>query len=179
MPRVLGLDVSANRIAWALAGGAGECETGILRRGRNDFTEFVHGASGAITRFFAGMYDPDAYCLEVNLHPNIIHKGHIAPKMIKAYMRSRWVEGALLGSLLLTEPRMIQKMPGGFHKIPAGDVFALQASGGKDAKLKRRQRMTLHYGLQSMKISEDEIDALAVAHECVIALTTGVRQEAK
>jgi hypothetical protein len=91
-------------------------------------------------------------------------------------LRSRWVEGAILSRLFECEPLEIKKLKGGFHEIPAGKVFALQASGGADAKAKRRSRMTLLYKLQA-DVTEDEIDALAVGHECACALATGVREK--
>ena len=178
MPRVLGLDVSANRIAWALCDGVGTCETDIFRRDVIDPMAFVERAARDILirlQSAVGLR-PDACCLEINLRPDIMHKGRVSPQKIAAYMRSRWVEGALLFACGLTEPQMIMKIKGGFHKIPAGNVFALQASGGKDAKQVRRDRMTLIYKLPK-DLSEDECDALAVSHECCVALTTGVRSE--
>ena len=174
MPRVCGLDVSANRIAWALCDGAGECDTDYIRRDTDTLGVFVEVGVDMI-RDAMKEGGAEASCIEINLHPKIMHKGHPSANLIRAYLRSRWVEGAVLSRLFECEPLEIQKIKGGFHKIPAGNVFALQASGGKDAKLRRRERMTLHYNLQAAKISEDEIDALAVAHECAVALTTGIR----
>ena len=185
MPRVLGFDVSANRIAWALCDGAGQCSTEIVKRHKLGLLEFIDSARSGLQFFLHGIQLPDAYCIEINLRPAIMNKGKQSPNMVKAYMRSRWVEGAFLMALRLAEPLMIQKIPGGFHKLPAGYVFALQASGGKDAKGTRRRRMVIHYNLLGRlnnpghPLSEDEIDALAVAHECAIALTTGVREDAK
>ena len=177
MPRVCGFDISANRIAFALCDGAGKCSTAIVKRRDLGFLEFIDQARASFQFFLHGIECPDAFCLEINLRPAMMNKGQQSPNMVMAYMRSRWPEGALLMALRLEEPLVIKKLKGGFHKIPDGNVFALQASGGKDAKLKRRQRMTLLYRLPR-GTTEDEVDALAVAHETCVALTTGVRSEA-
>jgi len=179
MPRVLGLDVSANRIAWALADGGGAAKVGIAKPKVVRLPELVKLAATNIRTLIHTSAKIDAICIEVNLRPAMMNKGRQSTKMVKAYMRSRWVEGALFNALGLEEPKLITKIKGGYHRVPAGDVFGLQASGGEDAKKRRRQRMTLLYKFTKAKISEDEIDALAVAHECVIALTTGVREELK
>ena len=176
MPRVLGLDVSANRVAWAVCNGNDMLGSERIERFDDCFGFFVDAASDMLKLAIDG-HKPDAACIEINLHPNIMHKGRPAANMIRAYMRSRWVEGALLGRLFEHEPLEITKMKGGWLAVPEGNVFALQASGGAKAKEKRRTRMSAIYRIgPTAQVSEDEIDALAIAHEACIALKTGVRK---
>lgn len=176
MTPVLGFDVSANRIAWAFTNG-NTCLTGIVRRSGKSFDTFV---SLAVTEI-GGMWSLEDYidaeiCLEINLHPRIIHKGYISPDKIRAYMRSRWIEGALIDRLCHEEPQTIERIHNAWKVPKDAQVFSLQASGGKDAKEKRRRRMSLIYqDIAERKLSEDEIDALAIAHECYVALKSGVR----
>jgi len=178
MPRVLGFDVSANRIAWALADGGGVAKIGIVRRKAGlSLPDFVNFAARNIRTLILTSAEIDATCIEVNLRPAMMNKGRQSPNMVKAYMRSRWIEGALLMALKIDEPQLITKLKGGYHRLPEGRSLGLQASAGANAKERRRERMMLLYKFITKKISEDEIDALAVAHECVIALTTGVRKE--
>ena len=121
------------------------------------------------------MTRPAACCLEINLHPHLTHKGHPSSTMVRSYMRSRWIEGAIIAECFHEEPQIIERKTGGFHAVPEGEVYALQASsrGGKAVKERRRRDMSLIYAIRKVKISQDEVDALAIAHECVVALKTG------
>lgn len=174
--RVLGLDVSANRVAWAICDGAGTCSTDRIMRHKDSFAVFIESSATEINDIMA---DNDLYvaCLEINLHPKLTHKGHPSATMVNAYMRSRWIEGGIIYECFHEEPQMIERIRGGFHKIPPGQIFSMQASGrvGTKEKEDRRRRMSAHYG--GITASEDEIDALAIAHECVVALKTGIRKE--
>ncbi len=173
--KVLGLDISANRIAWASSDGSGHCLTDLLRRGRSSFSVFIEEAAKRINGILTGPAAPDGVCLEINLHPNVTHNGHPSATKVRAYMRSRWIEGAIIQECLHEEPQIIERLPGGYYKVPKGTVFALQASGraGTKEKEDRRRRMVAIYGLAGQTVSVDEIDALATAHEAVIALKTG------
>ena len=175
--KILGLDISANRIAWALADGGGHCSTELLRRNLRSFGFFIEQAAQRINEILVGPEAPDGVCLEINLHPNVTHKGHPSATKVRAYMRSRWVEGAIIQECLHEEPQIIERVRGGYYRVPKGTVFALQASGkvGKKEKEDRRRRMLVIYGLAGEPITQDEIDALAVAHECSCALRTGIR----
>lgn len=87
-------------------------------------------------------------------------------------MRSRWVEGAVLGRLNLDEPTEITRKRGGFGEAEVGRaIYSLAASGSKDAKQNRRRRMLSLYVAHKLDdLSEDEIDALAIAHDCAVIL---------
>lgn len=172
---VLGLDISANRIAWASADGSSWWRADLLRRGRSSFSVFTEEAAKRINKILVSPHPPDGVCLEINFHPNVTHKGHPSATKVRAYMRSRWIEGAIIQECLHEEPQIIERVRGGYYKVPKGTVFALQASGkvGKHEKEDRRRRMLAIYGLEGQKITQDEIDALAIAHDCVVALKTG------
>lgn len=178
MPRVLGLDVSANRVAWAVCTGTKLMGCDVIARYDNSFRLFADAAVEMLGRVIEG-HGPDATCIEINLHPHIMHKGRPAANMVRAYMRSRWIEGALLGRLFEDEPAEIVRAKGGHHIVPEGSVFAMQASGSEGAKEKRRTLVSLLYGLSRGKLSEDEVDALAIAHECAVALASGLRKESR
>ena len=175
---ILGLDISANRIAWATADGSGTCSTHLIRRAHVSFGCFIDFAAAQINRILMSDQPPDAVCLEINLHPNITHKGHPSAAKVRAYMRSRWVEGAIIQECLHEEPQIIDRVRGGYYRLPKGKIFffALQASGkvGSKEKDDRRRRMGAIYGLAVQEASQDEVDALAVAHEGVVALKTGI-----
>ncbi len=173
--KILGLDISANRIAWASADGSSWWRADLLRRGRTSFSVFIEEAAKRINQILVSPHAPDAVCLEINLHPNVTHKGHPSATKVRAYMRSRWVEGAIIQECLHEEPQIIERRPGGYYNVPKGTVFALQASGraGKAEKEDRRRRMVAIYGLAGQKVSQDEVDALAISHDCVVALKTG------
>lgn len=173
--KILGLDISANRIAWAAADGSGSCSTNLLRRGRSSFTVFIEEAAKRINEILVAPELPEGVCLEINLHPNVTHKGHPSATKVRAYMRSRWVEGAIIQECLHEEPQIIERVRGGYYRVPKGTVFALQASGkaGSKEKEDRRRRMSAIYGL-GQKITQDAVDALAIAHECAVALKTGI-----
>lgn len=175
--KILGLDISANRIAWASSDGSGHCLTDLLRRGPSSFSVFIEEAAKRINEVLVGEHAPDGVCLEINLHPNVTHKGHPSATKVRAYMRSRWIEGAIIQECLHEEPQIIERVKGGYYQVPKDTtVFALQASGKVGAKEKedRRRRMLAIYGLAGEPITQDEIDALAIAHDCVVALKTGI-----
>ena len=177
MTPVLGLDVSANRIAWAFTNGT-KCETGIVRRSEKSFDVFVSLAAKQInSRWGEGSDWLEAeICLEINLRPAWMWRGASSPHMVESYMRSRWIEGALIDRLCHEEPQKIERIHNAWKVKEGSQVHSLQASGGKDAKANRRRRMSLIYHfIEERKLSEDEIDALAIAHECYVALRAGIR----
>lgn len=174
--RVLGLDISAKRIAWGICDSVeffGSCL--VKRRGRG-FDDFVTEAWSRISNASIACKATTA-CLEINLHPNVIHKGYVSPKKIKAYMRSRWVEGALLAKLGVDEPAEIRRGKGGLFALESGRaMYSLAATWSQNAKLKRRQKMyTLYGGAGLGVLSEDEFDSLAIAHDCAVALNLARR----
>jgi hypothetical protein len=173
MRKVLGFDVSANRVAWALCDSARFYGSGLVKKGRFAARDLVDTAVDMIKN----MTQPyESACLEINLHPKVMHKGRLSPKMVRAYMRSRWMEGALIDRLGYDEPsEIIRKgsiIAGGFVVVdPDAGMYSLQATGGKDAKAKRRSRMMMLYAAWEVsRLSEDEIDALAIAHDCAVAI---------
>jgi hypothetical protein len=174
--RVIGLDVSANRIAFAICDSVKMFDSIVIPRRGRDLAAFVNEAA-AIIRKAMEREHVLVGCLEINLHPRITHKGHVSPKMIRAYMRSRWVEGAVLGVIGFDEPFEMERK----HKMIATELgwtmYSLPATGGKDAKRARRERMMMLYGgfLFPGVFSEDEIDALAIAHDCAVALNLAER----
>lgn len=169
---VMGLDMSANRVAYAVCDSTvfyGSC---LVSREDLTFPSFVRAAYKLASHATFALRASIA-CLEINLHPKLIHKGHVAANMVRAYMRSRWVEGAILAKLGFDEPSEITRAPGGFFKLELGRMcYALPATGGEDAKAARRARMTQLYaaGISPGQLSEDEYDALAIAHDCSIAI---------
>lgn len=173
--KVLGLDVSANRIAWAICDSARLFTYGHQTRMETDDGLIQIAATKIITA--RRNYDDPPICLEINLHPKLMHRGRIAAKMVRAYMRSRWVEGALLESMNVSLPIELARNKGGLIPVLFDEyVFALPATGGADAKLTRRHRMTCLYGLRKLRLTEDEVDALAIAHDCSAALAAGIRK---
>lgn len=174
--RVLGLDVSANRIAWGICDSVdfyGSCL--VPRRGRG-FDDFVCEAHDRISNATIACKSTAA-CIEINLHPKVVHKGHVSPKMIRAYMRSRWVEGAILAKLGLDEPTEMKRMKGNYIEVEAGRaIYSLAATWQPKAKEMRRHRMLALYAHNGLgDLSEDEIDALAIAHDCAVALNLAGR----
>ncbi len=176
MPRasVLGLDVSANRVALAVSDGARFHDSSILLRKQfRDLPSFAREAAFEIgnRRQRLGIA---AVCLEINLHPDVMYAGRQSPNKIAAYMRSRWVEGAIIAMCAEDEPGMIKRLKGGYWEIPTDRAWlALQASSGKNVKESRRRRMMQIYGFMIGGITQDEVDALAIAHECAIAINLG------
>jgi hypothetical protein len=172
---VLGLDISANRVAWAWANEK-EFRAHLHTRGMMSWQSFVNAAAADI-RAALQEYGHPPVCLEINLHPKIIYCGHPSPDMIRDYMRCRWVEGAIIRECCYEEPQIIRRIHGGHYEVPPDTrTFALQATGGVAAKKKRRDRMRLLYDLRNRELSEDEVDALAIAHDCVVALKAGMRK---
>ena len=158
---IIGLDVSANRIAWAwlyrerLQGSAcEECARGLSKDIIVDIAKSLHA-------------DDAVYCLEINTRPKLMHKGRVSPQMVKSYMRSRWVEGRLLQELGLPEPVVITNKMRAFGIGMGSSIYAIQASAEK--KTVRRNRMELLYQ-PKRQLSQDEIDALAVAHQLSVAM---------
>lgn len=173
--KVLGLDVSANRIAWALCDSVKLFTYGHQTRPETD-DGLIQLAAYRICAILRAHDDPPI-CLEINLHPKLVHKGRIAANMVRAYMRSRWVEGALLESMNVSLPIELARNKRGLIPVLVDEyVFALQATGGQDAKQTRRRRMTCLYGLSKLRLTEDEVDALAIAHDCSCALAAGIRK---
>lgn len=173
--RVVGLDISANRIAWAVTDSVHLSSWGMRKRSsRRSLQEFVMSSTDAI-RAVMGDSKTETVCIEINLHPKVIHKGHVSPKMIRAYMRSRWVEGALLFGLELGEPEELVRGKGGYILLPnARKCYSLAATWSQNAKEKRWRRMSSIYR-DAKRLGEDEIDALAIAHDCAVALALGLK----
>lgn len=171
---VIGLDASADRIAWAeladgflQSSGQWDCRKGIPAV--KIFTALGPQATVGRTIF----------CLEINLRPLMVNKGRISPQMVKNYMRSRWMEGRLLHVLGFPEPVQIERKRGGFLVPSESKIYSLQAKSegnrsGKEAKAERRRRMTQIYTIKH-KVSQDVIDALAIAHDATTALKMGFR----
>jgi hypothetical protein len=169
-PVVVGLDVSADRIAMAVCDSVSCDSSWVAHRKGQEMTAWVKDVGDDLSASLSA-YNRPATCLEINLHPRLMHKGHMSQQMVAAYMRSRWVEGMLLLWANLSEPAIIRRQRGGHFKVPGDhECYALQASSGKNAKEQRRQRMAHIYGVMLYDMSQDEIDALAVAHDCSIAL---------
>ncbi len=74
--------------------------------------------------------------------------------------------------LNMDEPYEITRAPGGGYRAETGwTSYSMAASGAKGAKEKRRKRVELIYSCNlTHRLSEDEIDALAIAHDCAVAL---------
>jgi hypothetical protein len=169
-PLVIGLDVSANRIAFAI------CDTvnwrdAYISQKRGEAREWIDDVSQIVLATLEE-YERPPVCIEINLHPRILYQQHPSPAMVLAYMRSRWIEGMLLRACGLGEPIIIKRKKGGLHDVPRSGAgcYALQATGGKDAKAMRRLRMSTIYGFDRAMLSEDEVDALAIAHDASVAL---------
>lgn len=172
---IIGIDASADRLAYAhiagghlTAGGEWDCKGAFPDKE-------IRKALGP----WLIDYPPESviFCLEINLRPFVVNKGALSPRLIKNYMRSRWVEGRFMESLGFPEPVMIERKRGGYFIPHRSKFHCLQAKSegnrkGADAKKARRARMEAIYGLKH-KFSQDLIDALAIAHECEVALKTG------
>jgi hypothetical protein len=174
--RIVGFDISAKRIAWAICDSVAFYGSGVTKRQKNAFGGFLKEAYGEYMALRLGQ-SIDAHCIEINLHPKVTHKGHVSPKMIRAYMRSRWIEGAFLHMVCSQEPSEITRKKGGFYEVERGyHMYSLAASWTQKAKESRRYRMLSVYASSNLAgITQDEVDALAIAHDCSIALAMAER----
>ncbi len=173
-PRVMGLDISANRVAFAVCDSVEFMGSRLMRRKNWPTLGAFAEDAASLIRGGRQMCGLPSVCMEINTRPKIMHKGKPSPNMVLSYMRSRWVEGAIIAMCAEDEPGMIKRLKGGYWEIPTDSTwFALQASSGKNEKENRRRRMSTIYGFKLGKISQDEVDALAIAHECSIALNMG------
>ncbi len=176
MRKVIGFDISANRIAFAICDSVKMFDSIVIPRRGRDLAAFVNEAATLIRK---AMERESVLigCLEINLHPRITHKGHVSANMIRAYMRSRWVEGAVLGVIGFDEPFEMERKRKVISTELGWTMYSLPATGGKDAKDARRDRMKILYGFSGLHVrfTEDEVDALAIAHDCAVALNLAER----
>ncbi len=138
---IAGFDINTHLVAWAILSDSAK----ILSIGKADLEHdggdqltLAQNASEAVKAFTS---DPSTLvCIEVLDFPAN------AVKSIKNYRRARWLEGRVFQELHVT----------------ASDVVEISASSEKKSQRRRRIEIKYHDELHR-HLSEDEIDALAVA----------------
>lgn len=166
MRPVVGLDISGDRVAWAIVDG-GLRSIGVLTRKSHEHSHFALESVNRLQDETRTIWATEIYALEINLYPRITFHGRPTANLIRNYMVCRWTEGRVLQLLNAPNPATLERVRGGGWKLNGKwnvvTSVALQASGGKGAKDKRRAKMRLVYG--NLGVGEDEIDALSIADE--------------